>query len=188
MIFYSSRKIVFNSGNNLSSSWVETKKCRVILCSFQNAADGFQQCSFRKKKNQGGESNRNNLQNKKGWFVFSNTLSILQSNLLVLLSSSMKLDRAASSEIDQQLQLMDSESFVLRCNALLFCTLLLRLFWMSLLFPMLCLLFCTLLCFHYNSACECKSELDTVSSCSFFYYSLRWIHLLCVCSCVLHFT
>ena len=76
--------------------------------------------------------------------------------------------------------LIDCESFLLRCNALLFCTLLLRLIWASLLFPTPYLLFCTLLCFHYNSACECKSELDTVSSVSFFYSYLKWIHLFMI--------
>ena len=38
--------------------------------------------------------------------------------------------------------------------------------------------------YHSTLCTECKSQLDTVSSLSFFYFYWRWIHLLCGSSCV----
>ena len=103
----------------------------------------------------------------------------------------------------QAKKLIDSESFLLRCNVALICIILLRhicmfrfipllrsLFWTPLLFPSFCtyLLFCTLLCFTTTALASASQNLTQSvhshsSTPTWSEYTFLWL-LLC---CFFHF-
>ena len=103
----------------------------------------------------------------------------------------MILDWQAKLERRWESLLRDSESYLLRYYALLLCTLLLRLIWTSLTLAIIMIIRSIVLVTLSNVMItlsivllaltrECKSEHDTVSSVSFFYSYLKWIHLFMI--------